>query len=109
MSSVDCVPPDRGDHRSHARQSRGASRARRFVALPGTRTHGIGFAEQAVKAGARAILWEPVEGVVAPARADNVALVAIPQLTRWLGAIADWFFDAPSADGACRRRHWHQR
>lgn len=30
-----------------------------FIALRGTRTHGIGFAAQAVNAGARAILWEP--------------------------------------------------
>jgi UDP-N-acetylmuramoyl-L-alanyl-D-glutamate--2,6-diaminopimelate ligase len=67
-----------------------------FIALPGTRTHGIGFATQAVNAGARAILWEPVEGVAAPRVPSNVALIAIPRLTVWLGAIADWFFDAPS-------------
>jgi UDP-N-acetylmuramoyl-L-alanyl-D-glutamate--2,6-diaminopimelate ligase len=68
-----------------------------FIALPGTRTHGIGFAAQAVGAGARAILWEPVAGVVAPRVPANVALIAIPDLTRELGAIADRFFDAPSS------------
>jgi UDP-N-acetylmuramoyl-L-alanyl-D-glutamate--2,6-diaminopimelate ligase len=67
-----------------------------FVALPGTRTHGIGFSAQAVSAGARAILWEPTAGVAAPRVADSVALVAIPELTRLLGSIADRFFDSPS-------------
>jgi UDP-N-acetylmuramoyl-L-alanyl-D-glutamate--2,6-diaminopimelate ligase len=67
-----------------------------FVAVPGTRTHGIGYAAQAVSADARAILWEPVANVVAPVVPSNVALVAIPELTQKLGAIADRFFDAPS-------------
>jgi UDP-N-acetylmuramoyl-L-alanyl-D-glutamate--2,6-diaminopimelate ligase len=68
-----------------------------FVALPGTRTHGVGFAAQAVQAGARAILWEPVAGVAAPKLPANVALIAVPHLTNRLGAIADQFFDAPSS------------
>lgn len=67
-----------------------------FAALPGTRTHGIGFAAQAVSAGARAILWEPTPGVAAPKVPASVALIAIPELTRLLGEIADRFFDAPS-------------
>jgi UDP-N-acetylmuramoyl-L-alanyl-D-glutamate--2,6-diaminopimelate ligase len=68
-----------------------------FVALPGTRTHGVGFAAQAVAAGARAILWEPVVGVAAPRVPANVAAVAVPELTRKLGDVCDRFFDAPSA------------
>lgn len=95
VSSVDCVPPD-VTITDLTLDSRAVRPGSAFVALPGTRTHGIGFAEQAVQAGARAILWEPVDGVVAPRVPDNVALVSVPQLTRWLGAIADWFFDAPS-------------
>ena len=67
-----------------------------FVALPGTRTHGIGFAAQAVSAGARAILWEPAASVVAPRVPDNVAVVAIPNLTQVLGGIADRYFGSPS-------------
>jgi UDP-N-acetylmuramoyl-L-alanyl-D-glutamate--2,6-diaminopimelate ligase len=96
VSSVDSVPSDVAIT-DLTLDSRAVRPGAAFVALPGTRTHGIGFAEQAVKAGARAILWEPVEGLEAPRVPDNVALVAVPQLTRWLGAIADWFFDAPSA------------
>lgn len=67
-----------------------------FIALPGTRTHGIGFAAQAVSAGARAILWEPTAGVAAPRVPDGVLLLAVPGLTAFLGTIADRFFDAPS-------------
>jgi UDP-N-acetylmuramoyl-L-alanyl-D-glutamate--2,6-diaminopimelate ligase len=67
-----------------------------FVALPGARTHGIGFAAQAISGGARAILWEPTAGVVAPRVPDNVALVSIAQLSEILGGIADRYFDAPS-------------
>jgi UDP-N-acetylmuramoyl-L-alanyl-D-glutamate--2,6-diaminopimelate ligase len=67
-----------------------------FIALPGTRTHGIGFAAQAVNAGARAILWEPTPGVAAPRVPDSVLLLAVPDLTAMLGTIADRFFGAPS-------------
>ena len=44
-----------------------------FIALPGTRAHGVGFAAQAVAAGARAVVWEPVAGVAAPVLAQDVA------------------------------------
>src|SRR6185295_13963611 len=67
-----------------------------FIALPGTRTHGIGFAAQAVNAGARAILWEPTPGVAAPRVPDSVLLLAVPNLTAILGTIADRFFGTPS-------------
>lgn len=67
-----------------------------FIALRGTRTHGIGFAAQAVNAGARAILWEPTPGVAAPRVPDTVLLLAVPNLTAILGTIADRFFGTPS-------------
>lgn len=67
-----------------------------FVALPGLRTHGIGFAAQAVNAGASVILWEPVKGIAAPLLPQHVALVAVAQLSSLLGTIADRFFDSPS-------------
>ena len=89
------VPPDVGigdlTLDSRAVQFGGA-----FIALPGTRTHGIGFAAQAVNAGARAILWEPTPGVAAPRVPDSVLLLAVPNLTAILGTIADRFFGAPS-------------
>jgi len=96
VSAADLVPSDI-EITDLTLDSRAVTPGAAFVALPGTRTHGIGFAAQAVKAGARAILWEPVAGVAAPRLPQGIALIAIPQLTAWLGAIADWFFDAPSA------------
>ncbi len=68
VSSVDCVPPDL-EITDLTLDSRAVRPGAAFVALPGTRTHGIGFAAQAVNAGACAILWEPVEGVAAAASA----------------------------------------
>lgn len=68
-----------------------------FVALPGMRTHGIGFARQAIAAGAGAIAWEPADGVLAPVMAGEVPMIAIDGLSRRLGEVADRFFGAPSA------------
>lgn len=96
VSPVDSVAPD-VEITDLTLDSRAVRPGAAFAALPGTRTHGIAFADQAVKAGARVILWEPVEGLTPPRVPNDVELVAVPQLTRWLGAIADWFFDAPSA------------
>lgn len=95
VSSEDFVPPDL-EITDLTLDSRAVTPGAAFVALPGTRTHGIGFAAQAVNAGACAILWEPVEGVVPPRLPEDIPLIGITQLSAWLGVIADWFFDAPS-------------
>jgi UDP-N-acetylmuramoyl-L-alanyl-D-glutamate--2,6-diaminopimelate ligase len=71
-----------------------------FIALPGLRTHGAGFAAQAVAAGATTVLWEPTANVAAPKLPAATTVVAIPDLTAQLGRIADRFFDAPSRDVA---------
>jgi UDP-N-acetylmuramoyl-L-alanyl-D-glutamate--2,6-diaminopimelate ligase len=42
------------------------------------------------------VLWEPANGVAAPALPSQVTALAIPQLSATLGAIADRFFDEPS-------------
>src|SRR5690606_21316075 len=97
VASDDFVPPDL-EITDLTLDSRAVTPGAAFAALPGTRTHGIGFAAQAVAAGACAVLWEPVEGVVPPRLPEDVPLIGIPRLTAWLGAIADWFFDAPSTN-----------
>jgi UDP-N-acetylmuramoyl-L-alanyl-D-glutamate--2,6-diaminopimelate ligase len=97
VSSVDSVPPDL-EITDLTLDSRAVTPGAAFVALPGTRTHGIGFAAQAVSAGAAAVLWEPVEGVVPPRLPEDVPLIGIPRLSAWLGPIADWFFEAPSVE-----------
>ena len=76
--------------------SRAVSQGAAFVALPGLRTHGVAFANDAVGRGAHVVLWEPVEGVTAPSLPSHVVTIAIPNLTHALGDIADRFFDEPS-------------
>ncbi|MEZ5498563.1 MAG: UDP-N-acetylmuramoyl-L-alanyl-D-glutamate--2,6-diaminopimelate ligase [Steroidobacteraceae bacterium] len=67
-----------------------------FVALAGRHHHGIEFAEAAIEAGARAIVYEPVTGMRLPALRGEVAMVAVPDLARRLGEIADRFYGMPS-------------
>ena len=67
-----------------------------FVALPGLRTHGIEFAQQAISGGASVILWEPTSRHRAPRVGADIAVIAIPHLSELVGTIADRFFGAPS-------------
>jgi len=68
-----------------------------FLACRGRTRHGLDYAPAAVAAGARAVLWEPAPGVVAPQFSAAVLVVAVPELTAQAGFIADRFFGAPSA------------
>ncbi|MBS0387618.1 MAG: UDP-N-acetylmuramoyl-L-alanyl-D-glutamate--2,6-diaminopimelate ligase [Proteobacteria bacterium] len=68
-----------------------------FLACRGRSRHGLEFAQAAVDAGARAVLWEPAPGVNAPVFAAPVLVVAVPELSAQAGYIADRFFGAPSA------------
>lgn len=64
-----------------------------FVALSGQTTHGLKFAGEALRRGARGILFEPPvpQGVDVPENA-----IPVPCLRAHLGEIADRFFSAPS-------------
>jgi UDP-N-acetylmuramoyl-L-alanyl-D-glutamate--2,6-diaminopimelate ligase len=66
-----------------------------FVALKGGSRHGLDHVSQAIRQGARAVLWDPEEGRV-PAPAE-VAYIAVRQLRDRLGAIADRFYGSPSS------------
>jgi UDP-N-acetylmuramoyl-L-alanyl-D-glutamate--2,6-diaminopimelate ligase len=68
-----------------------------FFALRGSRQHGLAFAAEALRRGARAILWEPDEGVDGPDAVESIYVAAIPELSRHVGRIADRFFDWPSS------------
>jgi len=68
-----------------------------FVALRGSSRHGLSYLPQAAAAGARAVLFDPGEGVVPGSAPDGVALVPVPQLRGRLGVIADRFYGAPSS------------
>jgi len=70
-----------------------------FLAVAGTRTHGLHHARQALALGAAAVAWEPLADD--PALAEMAAqlavhAVAVPQLGRQAGVIADRFYGHPS-------------
>lgn len=67
-----------------------------FLACRGMKSHGLQHAQAALAAGVRAVLWEPMTGLAEPAMPTGVVALAIPDLSRRLGEIADRFFGSPS-------------
>jgi UDP-N-acetylmuramoyl-L-alanyl-D-glutamate--2,6-diaminopimelate ligase len=67
-----------------------------FVALAGTRGHGLDHAGEAIARGARVVLWDPEERQKAAAGTE-VPFVAVQGLRDRLGAIADRFYGMPSS------------
>ncbi len=68
-----------------------------FFACAGTAGHGLDYVDEAVRAGAAAIVWEPAAGV-APPTGLPIPAIPVPALRSHLGAIAERWFGAPSAD-----------
>jgi UDP-N-acetylmuramoyl-L-alanyl-D-glutamate--2,6-diaminopimelate ligase len=68
-----------------------------FVALRGSRRHGLDHAGEALARGARAILWDPAEGSGPGEGAGDVPFVAVRELRDRLGGIADRFYGMPSS------------
>jgi UDP-N-acetylmuramoyl-L-alanyl-D-glutamate--2,6-diaminopimelate ligase len=70
-----------------------------FLAVAGSRTHGLQHARQAVALGAVAVAWEPVAGNGALAEIAALLpapVVAVPGLGQVVGLIADRFYGHPS-------------
>ena len=68
-----------------------------FLACCGRTHHGLEFASEAVARGARAVLYEPGDGVRVPPQLTRSAyLGAVPELSAHAGVIADRFFGEPS-------------
>jgi UDP-N-acetylmuramoyl-L-alanyl-D-glutamate--2,6-diaminopimelate ligase len=67
-----------------------------FLALHGTREHGLKYAPQAVANGARAVLWEPASVAVVPDLPSEIVVAPVERLREHASAIADRFFSAPS-------------
>ena len=65
-----------------------------FLAVAGTRGHGLAYLEEAVRKGAAAVAWEPAAGVSPPSA--GVPLISVPGLRREAGAIAARYYDEPS-------------
>lgn len=67
-----------------------------FLACEGLRNHGIDFIDDAIKAGVVAIAYDASTAIL-PERDFEVPLLAIENLAKHLGNIANRFFGAPSA------------
>ena len=106
--SAVAVPPDIGIV-DLTLDSRSVQFGGAFIALPGTRTHGIGFAAQAVNAGARAILWEPTPGSRRAARARQRAAARRAESHRDSRHDRRSLLRCAVADRAHGRRDWHER
>lgn len=68
-----------------------------FLACRGITSHGLRYLDRALAAGARAVLWEPGQGIDAPRLPESTFGLAVPGLRSQVGRIADRFFAAPSA------------
>lgn len=77
-----------------ALDSRKARAGDAFIALRGANQHGIGHARQAIAHGAKAVIYDPA-GLDDEPILDAVN-VAVPELSRHLGAIAARFYEEPS-------------
>lgn len=66
-----------------------------FLAVRGSRGHGLGHLPQALSRGAAAIVWEPAPTIDAP-QADAVPCVAVEALSDKVGEIAARFHGRPS-------------
>ncbi|MEQ1580041.1 MAG: UDP-N-acetylmuramoyl-L-alanyl-D-glutamate--2,6-diaminopimelate ligase [Steroidobacteraceae bacterium] len=77
--------------------SRDATPGCLFLAVAGTQQHGLMYLDKVTAAGARVVLWEPAEGIAAPAARDGLLAIAVPGLKACIGRIADRYFDQPSA------------
>ncbi len=72
-----------------------------FFAIPGTQSHGLDYAAQAIENGATAIVYDPFgadrDQLDELEHRFHCPLIAVPLLNEKLGFIADRFFDGPSA------------
>jgi UDP-N-acetylmuramoyl-L-alanyl-D-glutamate--2,6-diaminopimelate ligase len=66
-----------------------------FLACGGENSHGLDFVADAVTAGVAAIAWDS-STTEAPAAEVGVPMIAVPDLARHLGEIANRFFGRPS-------------
>jgi UDP-N-acetylmuramoyl-L-alanyl-D-glutamate--2,6-diaminopimelate ligase len=66
-----------------------------FFACRGASRHGVDFAGDAVAAGAAAVVWDSATAAEPPR--VSVPAVPVPGLERWLGELANRWFDTPSA------------
>ncbi len=66
-----------------------------FLALIGDQGHGLDYVDEALNAGAQAIVWDSSVDIIVPDYV-GVPMVPIAGLTMHIGKIANRFFDSPS-------------
>ncbi len=72
-----------------------------FIAVRGTASHGLSFAEQAVRSGASVMLWDAADSEQikeVDARSNDIICVQVEDLQQKTGEIASRFFNHPSHD-----------
>ncbi len=75
--------------------SRKAAPGYAFIAIPGTKQHGIYYAKQAIDNGASVVLYDP-SNIESFTELTGVVYIAIDCLSDQVGAIAARFYDFPS-------------
>jgi UDP-N-acetylmuramoyl-L-alanyl-D-glutamate--2,6-diaminopimelate ligase len=92
---VETILPDL-DIAGMALDSRNIGEGYLFVALQGTREHGLAYTERAIAEGAIAVIWESSPEVNAEQLQHKVPMIEVADLGMKLGKIASRFYDHPS-------------
>lgn len=67
-----------------------------FLACAGISSHGLDYAEQAIRQGAAAVLWESSEQAPRPQLPETVVSIEVPNLSELAGTLAARFYGEPS-------------
>jgi UDP-N-acetylmuramoyl-L-alanyl-D-glutamate--2,6-diaminopimelate ligase len=94
LGLTDAAPPSQLRASDITLDSRSVTDGCLFLAEAGISSHGLEHAQQAAQAGAVAIAYEPVAGLLIPD--VSVPLIPVPGLHAVAGVIADRFFGSPS-------------
>ena len=68
-----------------------------FLAIPGNRTHGLEYVDEAINRGAVAVLWQPNGDAHSLRLHASVPSVQVPDLNRRIGTLAARFYRQPSS------------
>jgi UDP-N-acetylmuramoyl-L-alanyl-D-glutamate--2,6-diaminopimelate ligase len=69
-----------------------------FLAFPGTKVHGAGFSDEAIRRGARAILTDVYGAQIINAVSKEFPVVVVADPRRSAGILSAWFYDEPMRD-----------
>jgi UDP-N-acetylmuramoyl-L-alanyl-D-glutamate--2,6-diaminopimelate ligase len=97
LDGIAAVPESAAQIVDLAIDSRDVRAGSLFLALRGTKSHGLEHAADAAARGASAVLWEPAAGIEPPSFAGQPFAAPVPNLRRLAGRIADRFFQWPSS------------